>query len=701
MSLTENKNLSQPLSLNVRSDDIAVLTINLVDEKVNTLQAAFIPLLQALIDQIEQNKALTGLILISGKPDNFIVGADIRMIDKCQTIEQAQALSSAGQAVFNNLAALSIPVVAVIQGECLGGGLELALACHYRVASDHPKTKFALPEVKLGLLPGSGGTVRLPALIGIKQALPLLLTGKTITAKDAHRIGLIDDILSQESLLEQAVSFITHKSALRPKSSRGIEWLYNIDPIYQWLLTIAERRAQAVARHHYPALEQMINVLRVRSPEKRAQAESEAFGNLAMDKVSLALRSIFLRTTELKRTITKAEPSVTSEQIAVLGGGIMGGGMASLIARKIPVPVRIKEISHDALAQAFYFHQQQGLNSKRAPRRKGSLNTAERNLLTGDIEWRGFSHSTLVIEAVAENLALKQQMLAEIEAHCSFDPVFATNTSSIQIKDIAAKARRPERVVGLHFFNPVEKMPLVEVIPHSQTSPLTMQQVKQFALQLGKVPIQVSDQPGFFVNRILSPWLNEALRCLLEGSSVEQVDSALIEAGYPLGPCQLLDEVGLDTASHIAPILAKAYGERFTPCAAMNALVSQGFKGKKNHCGFYHYTTKRGKIKRGKVNADIYSILQVTPSNLVTAEDIVERCTLMMLNEAMLCLQEGVINSRAEGDLAAIYGLGFPPFTGGPYSMIDTMGEQQFEQRLQKAQQKYGTRFDPWNQKKA
>lgn len=394
--MNENNSLYEGMTLNISADNVAVLTINLPGAKVNSLQAALIPALQALIDQIKQNKKIIGLILISGKPDNFIVGADIRMIDQCHSAEQAQALSSDGQTVFNNLAALTIPVLAVIQGDCLGGGLELALACHYRVASDHPKTSFALPEVKLGLIPGTGGTVRLPALIGIKQTLPLLLTGKSIKAKQAHRIGLIDDILSQESLLEQAVSFILNKPSQRAKTLSAIERVFNIDLIYQRLLTFAERRAQAVARHNYPAIGQIISVLRERSPAKRLQAESAAFGKLAMDKVSVALRGIFLRSTELKRAISKTDNSTAAQHITVLGGGIMGGGIASLIARKMPVPVRIKEISDSALEQAFNFHQKQSAKAK--PERKIELPYALRQvLLTGDIEWRGFSNSDLVI----------------------------------------------------------------------------------------------------------------------------------------------------------------------------------------------------------------------------------------------------------------------------------------------------------------
>ena len=700
MSGKDNNNLQAALMLNVRADNIAVLTIDLPEEKVNTLQAALIPELQTFIDQVKQNQQLKGLILVSGKPDNFIVGADIRMIEQCQSSEQAQALSSAGQTVFNHLAALTIPVVAVIQGECLGGGLELALACHYRLASDHPKTSFALPEVKLGLLPGTGGTVRLPELIGIRAALPLLLTGKSITAKQAYRIGLIDEVLSQDSLLEQAIAFTLAKSPRRSKVLSVIDRLCNIKPIYQGILTLAERRAQAQARHNYPAIGEIIRVLQVHSATERLQAESFAFGRLAMDKVSVALRGIFLRTTELKRAINQTE-TVAMGPISILGGGIMGAGIASLIARKIPVPVRIKEIKSAALAQALAFHHQQCNKAKRAQRIKQNGTALEPASLTGDIEWRGFNNSTLVIEAVAENLAIKQQMLAEIEARCHEDTLFASNTSSIQIADIAEKAIRPEKVVGLHFFNPVEKMPLVEVIPHRQTAPNGIRQMQQLALQLGKIPIEVADKPGFFVNRILTPWLNEALYCLMEGCSIEQIDNALIEAGFPLGPCQLLDEIGLDTASHIAPILSEAYGERFIPPAAINTLIAQGFKGKKNQRGFYNYRTKRGKLKRTEANKTIYSLLQINPNKHLPSEQIAERCTLLMLNEAMRCLQEGVIKSRAEGDLAAIYGLGFPPFTGGPYSMINEIGEDNLLLRLQKAQLQYGARFQPWQQNNA
>lgn len=520
--------MASAFTLNVRLDNIAIITIDVPDEKMNTLKAEFASQVRAIIKQLRENKELRGVVFISAKPDNFIAGADINMIGNCKTAQEAEALARQGQQLMAEIHALPIPVIAAIHGACLGGGLELALACHGRVCTDDPKTVLGLSEVQLGLLPGSGGTQRLPRLIGVSTALEMILTGKQLRAKQALKLGLVDDVVPHSILLEAAVELAKKD---RP-SSRPL-------PVRERILAGPLGRA---------LLFKMVG----------KKTEHKTQGNY-------------------------------------------------------PATERILEVVETGLAQGINHALKYSWDQLEGKVRRRHLKASERDkqlaLISGTTDYRGFAHRDLIIEAVFENLELKQQMVAEVEQNCAAHTIFASNTSSLPIGDIAAHAARPEQVIGLHFFSPVEKMPLVEIIPHAGTSAQTIATTVKLAKKQGKTPIVVRDKAGFYVNRILAPYINEAIRMLTEGERVEHIDAALVKFGFPVGPIQLLDEVGIDTGTKIIPVLEAAYGERFSaPANVVSSILNDDRKGRKNGRGFYLYGQKGRKSKK-QVDPAIYPLI--------------------------------------------------------------------------------------------
>lgn len=683
-------------SLHIRLDNVAVVTIDVPGEKMNTLKASFGPEVHAIIKQVRDNSALQGLVFISGKPDNFVAGADINMIAGCKTAEEAQGLARQGQQIMAEIAALPIPVVAAIHGACLGGGLELALACHSRICTDDDKTKLGLPEVQLGLLPGSGGTQRLPRLVGVSNALDMMITGKQLRPRQALKLGLVDDVVPHSILLNAAVELalkgrrLSRELPVRERILAG--------PLGRSLLfNIVNKKTEQKTKGNYPATRRIISVVKTgleHGAHSGYEAEAKAFGELAMTPQSAALRGIFFASTELKKEHGgDAEPRPI-RAVGVLGGGLMGGGIAYVTATKGRLPVRIKDISNDGINHALKYSWD--LLDKKVRRRH--LKPAERQRemarISGGTDYHGFHGRDIVVEAVFEDLALKQKMVAEIEQHAAPHTVFASNTSSLPIADIAANAIRPEQVIGLHYFSPVDKMPLVEVIPHAGTSAETISTTVSLAKKQGKTPIVVGDSAGFYVNRILAPYVNEAMRCLVEGEPVEKIDEALVKFGFPVGPIQLLDEVGIDVGTKISPILQNAYGDRFASPQAVAAILNDDRKGRKNGRGFYLYGAKGRKSKK-QADPAIYKLIGVTPKGQMASKDIAERCVLMMLNEAARCLDEGVVRSPRDGDIGAVFGIGFPPFLGGPFRYMDRVGAAEIVARLQRLSGQYGERFAP------
>ncbi len=689
---------------------VAHLVMDVVGDTMNTLKAEFAEQVADVLAEIKADSSIVGVVLCSGKADSFVAGADIKMLESCKTAEEVTALSRQGQMIFSQLEQLSVPVVAAIHGACLGGGLELAMACHARVCSDSAKTALGLPEVQLGLLPGGGGTQRLPKLVGIQKALDMMLTGKQLRPKQALKAGLVNDVVPQSILLATAEKMVLAGKKVASKSRRNIstmdKLLENNAIGRRIVFKQATKTVLSKTKGNYPSPLKIIDCVRVgveQSSAKGYQVEAEHFAQLVMSDVSAQLRGLFFATTEMKKE--QGVAGVMPEKItkaAVLGGGLMGGGIAFVTATKAKIPARIKDISQQGISHAIKYSYD--LLNKKVKRRFMLKSEMQKQLsmITGSVEYTGFKSVDIVVEAVFEDLSLKQKMVAEIEEHCKPSTIFASNTSSLPIGQIAANAARPENVIGLHYFSPVDKMPLAEIIAHDsasgKTSDQTISTTVAFAKKQGKTPIVVKDKAGFYVNRILAPYMNEAARLLLAGEPIEKLDKALVKFGFPVGPMQLLDEVGIDVGAKISPILQAELGERFAAPEAFDKLIGDGRLGKKANKGFYQYLDKKGKvIKKGKKQVDesIYQLLNIQVSSRLSAEEIAKRCTYMMLNEAARCLDEGIVRNARDGDIGAIFGIGFPPFLGGPFRYIDSIGAQSLVAQLSQWTKQHGERYEP------
>ncbi|BAJ02876.1 fatty acid oxidation complex subunit alpha FadJ [Shewanella violacea] len=685
-----------------REDGIAVLTIDVPGETMNTLRTEFAAEITEVLAEIKADTSIKGLVLASGKKDCFVAGADISMLDACTSVEDAKALSQQGHIVFNELEALSIPVVAAIDGVCLGGGLELALACHLRVCSQNGKTMMGVPEVQLGLLPGGGGTQRLPRLVGITTALDMMLTGKQIRPKQALKMGLVDDVVPESILLATAVKMALKGKVAPKKENKSLvnKLLEGTAVGRNIIFDQAGKQVQKKTQGNYPAPAKIIDCVRqgmAKGKTKGLEVEASHFAELVMSKESAALRSIFFATTEMKKETGAGDVKPRKVNKAmILGGGLMGGGIASVTTSKAKIPARVKDISEQGLSNALSYAYK--LLDKGVKRRHMTPSARDNimSLMTTTTEYIGIKYADIVVEAVFEDLSLKHQMVKDVERECGENTIFASNTSSLPISQIAEAAARPENVIGLHYFSPVEKMPLVEVIAHKKTSPETIATTVAFARKQGKTPIVVQDGAGFYVNRILALYMNEAAQLLLEGQSVEHLDKALVKFGFPVGPMTLLDEVGIDVGAKISPILEAELGERFKAPAAFDKLLSDGRKGRKNGKGFYLYAGK-AKKKAKQVDESVYQVLGLKPGVNAEVSEVAQRCVVQMLNEAVRCLEEGIIASPRDGDIGAIFGIGFPPFLGGPFHYIDTLGAGVLVAKLEKYQAKHGDRFTPCN----
>jgi 3-hydroxyacyl-CoA dehydrogenase/enoyl-CoA hydratase/3-hydroxybutyryl-CoA epimerase len=641
-------------TLTKRDDGIAILTMDVPGDSMNTLKADFGDEVSAILDEIENDTAILGVVVASGKKDSFVAGADVTMLAACSDADEAQELSISGQKLFDRIQAMQKTFVAAIHGPALGGGLELALACHYRVCSDSPKTQLGLPEVQLGLLPGSGGTQRLPALIGIQQAMKMMLTGAPVRAAQAKKYGIVDDMVPQSVLLDVAIEMANKKITKRVlKKDMTTKVLENTSFGRNILFKKARQQTLAKTLGNYPAPMYIIDCIEAgtNEPRKGYAAEARLFGQLVMTPESKQLREIFFATTDMKKESGVADVApIKVKKIGVLGGGLMGGGIAFVTVTKAKVPARIKDITTDGIAGAIRYSYDI-LNKK--VKKRFMLKTEmqkQLSLLSGCVDYSGYKQNDMVIEAVFEDVKLKQKMVADIEQHCNENTVFASNTSSIPIAEIAAQAKRPENVIGLHYFSPVDKMPLVEVIPHALTSDQTISTTVEFAKRQGKTPIVVKDGAGFYVNRILAPYMSEAGFMAVEGQPLDSIDRALTKFGFPVGAFKLLDE------------------------------------------GFYDYKAK----KPGKyIDDSVYKLLGVKPEKKYSDDTVVERCVLMMLNEAALCLQEEVIRNPRDGDIGAIFGIGFPPFLGGPFRYMDTLGLAHVVSRLQHYTETYTDKYQP------
>lgn len=706
------------LSLDVRDDGIAVITYDVPGETVNTLQASFVEDFTAVYEALRNDTRIKGAVLVSGKKDTWVAGADIDMLATCRTAQDAEKLSRLAKEALNRWESLDKPVVAAIHGAALGGGLELALACTARVASDDPKTVLGLPEVQLGLLPGGNGLQRLARLAGLQVALDLGLTGKNVRPARAKKLGIVDEVVPKAILFDVAVQWAKKLAEQgKPKFETALDKLKGslTDPKKLARVALEEtpvgkkilfKKARAMTlkktRGHYPAAERIIDVLEsyaTQGWDASSELESRAFGELVVSDTAHRLMEIFFATQELKKENGVDDPSVQPrkvEKIGILGAGLMGAGIA-YVSSNAGYSVRLKDKDTAGLGRGLklirdYYEERV---------RKKSLATLERDkklaLVTPTTDYSGFGNVDLVIEAVFEDVELKHRVLRETEAVTRPDTIFASNTSTIRIAKIAEASSRPELVVGMHYFSPVNKMPLLEVITTDKTAPWVTATAVDVGKKQGKTVIVVRDGYGFYTSRILAPYMNEASFLLSEGVPIEDIDEALVDWGFPVGPITLLDEVGIDVAEKAGKILHQAFGERLDPPEIFKKITNDGRAGRKNNKGFYLYKDGKKVKKRGRdmVDPSIYTLLGVTPNLHMDKTEIAERVALQMVGEAIRCLEEGILRSPRDGDIGAIFGLGFPPFRGGPFRYADTVGAQRLLERFQTLEARHGKRWEP------
>ena len=669
-------------TLDVGGDGLATLVFDAPGRKLNVFDRAVLEELEALVPELAARRDVECLVLLSGKERGFIAGADVALIEALADPAEAAEGSRAGQRIFAAWERLPFPTVAAIDGLCLGGGTELSLASTYRVVADSDEVKIGLPEVRLGILPAWGGTTRLPRLLALPDALDLILTGKNLSAKKALRTGFADALLPAAGFLAHVRDFArAHRRKTRSLWDGGggfdvKELLLERNPLGRKVVFDQARKSVlAKTGGNYPAPLAAIDVVRTGlegGPEAGFAAEARAFGELAAGGVSKSLIHVFQLTEAGKKL--RGAPGAGGRpvrEVAVVGAGTMGGGIAQLVAHEADVPVVMKDIAADPLA-AGVAHAA-GLFGKLQEKRRLTEPEAKRKLalVQPTLEYVGLGRVDLVVEAVVEKLPVKQKVFAELDGKVPRGAVLASNTSSLPIDEIASAVDRPERVVGMHFFNPVHKMPLVEVVVGERSGAEATNTVFDFARRLGKTPVVVKSSPGFLVNRLLTFYSLESLWLLAEGYRVEDVDRAMERWGMPVGPLTLTDEVGIDVAVEVGRVLHEAYGDRLPLPESFDALPDNGYLGKKNQKGLFRYE----KGKRKGVDPEALRLLGLEPT--VDEPDpryLQERMVLRMIDEAARCLEEGVVGTAGELDLAMIYGTGFPPFRGGPCHWADRQG---------------------------
>ena len=654
-------------------EDHCVATLDVADASANVLSHDVLQELDALLDEVGQ-QSVAGLIIRSAKAGGFIVGADVREFTHIKDAAAAAELARAGQRVFNRLAALPFPTAAVIHGYCLGGGLELALACRYRIARDDEATRLGLPEVRLGIHPGFAGTVRLPAVIGPLAALDLMLTGRSVGPRQALKLGLVDDAVPERHLLTAALAYLQRRRRRRRLSlSRRLPGWW---PLRVVVYRSALRRLQKkVNADHYPAPFRILHLRKIRAKQEQ---EAQSLGELLVSRTSRNLVHVFLLGEELKRQGRTHAHGI--EHVHVIGAGVMGADIAAWAAYK-GFSVSLQDQNSEIVARALkrthdYFR-------RRIKDARALQQVMDR--LMPDVSGHGLKRADLVIEAIVENVGIKQALFRSIEAQAPASALLATNTSSISLEALAVSLQEPSRLVGLHFFNPVAKMQLVEVVRGAHSAPDALKRASAFAVAMDKLPLVVKSSPGFLVNRILMPYLMEAMSMVEEGVPVWAIDRAATDFGMPMGPIELADTVGLDICLSVADELAQPLG--VTVPDRLRAMVEQGHLGKKSGQGFYRYDAKgRPETRSAAKTGD-------TP--------ITERLILRILNEAMACLRDGVVGNADAIDAGMVYGTGFAPYLGGPMRYVESMGETAISHSLYRLSEEYGERFVPdpgWSQ---
>jgi len=697
------------LSVETGDDGVAVVEFDEPGGPHNRLTPELLERLGAVLDDLRRQAAqgsLEGVVFASAKPDSFIAGVDVAAIAAIRDEAAATATTRRGQEIFEKIAELGVPTLAAINGTCLGGATEMALACTRRLAADSPAVEIGLPEVNLGIFPGFGGTQRLPRTISLERALPMILAGKPVDARKARRIGLIDAVVPAPLLLAEARRQVLPplRGRRRAPDDRGAlrvirRWLLEGQPLGRALI-LRQARRSVLSRGggHYPAPLRALETIRrgLRMPLADALAlEAAEVGKLVVSPVARNLIGIFFSRQAARRAARDGElpgvrrsPPRPVDKLAVVGAGVMGGGIAQVAAYS-GIRVRLKDVVGEALTAGLEVAHERFEERRRAGRLSAAEVARGLGLISPTLQYTGFGTADLVIEAVVERLDVKRTVLAEIEAVVAADAVLATNTSSLTLAAMGAGLQRPQRLVGLHFFNPVHRMPLVEVVRGERSDPQALATAAAFAQRLGKVPVIVADAPGFFVNRVLTPYLNEALLLLEAGAGIARIDAALRGFGMPMGPLRLLDEIGLDISDHVATAIAPLFGDRLPAASATKRLRESGRLGRKNGRGFYRHGS-------GKPEPDPEVEAMFRGGGAPPAGDeIVDRCVLLMLNETCRALAEGIVASPRLADLALVMGTGFAPFRGGILRYADESGLAALTDRMRALAERLGPRFAP------
>jgi 3-hydroxyacyl-CoA dehydrogenase / enoyl-CoA hydratase / 3-hydroxybutyryl-CoA epimerase len=690
------------ISFEITPSGVAIIKMDRKGASLNVLSTSFLKSFDEILTKVSTKPHVKAMVICSAKKNAFIAGADLTELAAISTAADAQKAAKDGQTIFCRINDLKIPTIAAINGHCMGGGTELVLACDFRLAAKE-KANIALPEVKLGVIPGWGGTQRLPRLISLHHALDMILTGKGYNAFKAYQCGLVDKVVPDDIINDYAVKFaeeIIHTKgikyiAARKKKARGMmELITDKNFIGRFImLSLAKRQVLKKTYGNYPApllaIKAMLRGLS-KPLNEGLDIEARLFGQAFATAEHKNLLHIFhLNKRPRKQTGIGGKVAFEEPQnIGVMGAGVMGGGIVQLLAYK-DYPVRMKDISGPMMIKGLN-HAESLFNDLVRQKRLTPLEKRRKmEKISGTLSYDGFQRTQVIIEAVAEKMSIKKQVLREVETCMSDNAIFASNTSALSITELQLAAKNPANVCGMHFFNPVHKMPLVEVIRGASTDDKTVATIFHLSKKLNKIPIVVKDSPGFLVNRLLGFYLNEACLLAQEGYDFQWIDVVVKKFGMPMGPFRLIDEVGIEIAQEVSRILGMAFQDRLKPSALLQTILQSGILGKKEKKGFYIYRNNRQKAANP-------SILKLLPGNRKDNDtQVINRMMYLMVNEAARCLEEQIINAPQDVDIGMVFGAGFPPFRGGLCKWADKVGLKSIGDTLEEYRDLFGERFTP------